>query len=184
MSRLRREHQERTKAATLVVRLNLEASAPALALRETVRGSDEPQAPEPAHHTTKGGTMERQLPLAIITVPDVHECPGMLLDEWDTQIAAHAEALREAVDACRDLVAADEAMAIIGAETLLSVEGHTEAERTARALLALRLHDGWLRYRQQARAAQDRVREARRRAGVAWMRSELIRTALAVALRR
>lgn len=128
--------------------------------------------------------LEHQLTPTNITEPDVHACPGMLLDEWDTQIAEYAEQVREAADAGRDLEAAVEAMAIIRAHTLLSVRGRSEAERDARLLLALRRHAGWRGYRQQAWRAQDRMREARRRAGVARMRCELIRSALSGTLGR
>ena len=51
-------------------------------------------------------------------------------------------------------------------------------------MLALRAHGGCGGYRQQACAAQDRIREVERRAAVARMGAGLIRAALIAALGR
>jgi hypothetical protein len=121
---------------------------------------------------------------AFIVVPDADDYTDILLDEWDTYIAAYEEAVCDIAEARRVLAELREPMAVIEAETLLTVEGRAEAEGRARALLALRWHDGWRGYQREAQAARERMHEAARRASVARMRAGLVRMALTVALRR
>jgi hypothetical protein len=77
-----------------------------------------------------------------IAVLDADEYVGMLLDEWDTYITQCKEALCDSVQARIELELTREPMAIMLAEALLAAAGHTEAERRAHDLLALRQHDG------------------------------------------
>lgn len=117
-----------------------------------------------------------------IAVPDANDYVGLLLDEWDTQLTTWDEAARDAARTRRDLAMTREPMAIIEAETLLAAEGRTEGERRARALLALRQHDGWRGYHEAGRAARERIVEAEHRATLARMRSELVHAALTATL--
>jgi len=126
--------------------------------------------------------MIRQLHDVIITVPVAGEHVSILLDEWDTYIAAYAAAMREATQARHELAMAREPMVIIEAETLRTVEGRTRSERRARTLLVLHRHDGWCGYQRAVRAARGCIHEAEQRAAVAQMRIELVRAALTAVL--
>ena len=125
----------------------------------------------------------RRLSTGII-VPPADEYADILLDEWDTAIAAYEQAIRDAAAARCELAALREPMAIIEAETVLGVEGRADAERRARALLTLRRHEGWRGYRRASQAAHERLHDAEGRATVARMRAELVRAALAAVLHR
>ena len=122
--------------------------------------------------------MDDQVRDTVVIVPDVDEYAGMLLDEWDTHITAWAEAMEDAAQARRELAMTRESMAIIEAEIVIAVDGPTEGERRARALLALYQHDGWRRHREAIRATRDRILRAEHRAALAQMRTELVRAAL------
>lgn len=86
--------------------------------------------------------MDDRLRPPTVAVPDIDEYTGMLLDEWDTQIAAYVDALRDAFAAHHELTTAREAMAVIEAEIMLTARGRTDAERRALTVLALRAHSG------------------------------------------
>ena len=113
-----------------------------------------------------------------IQIPAQAEQGWELLDELDSVITSLGQALGECNTARRDLTVAEEALAVLEAEIILSVSGANAETRRAAVTIQMAQSPEYQLAQSQAREAQDRVREADREVTVLKEKARLIHAAL------